>query len=64
MKNKTKGIICICLAMLGSFTYGIYALGTFTGTRTIEPHRWVLTGMFGLMFLLQGIYHLSKSHED
>ena len=64
MKNKTKGILCICLAMLSSFTYGVYAISTFTGTRVIEPHRWAITGLFGIMWVVMAVQYLSKTHED
>lgn len=49
--NKLKTFGCLFLAMLSCFTLGLYACTVKYGG-TIEPHRWVMTSMFGLMFLV------------
>ena len=46
---------CLFLAMVSCFTLGLYAASLKYG-HEIEPHRWVMTSMFGLMFL--GIFLL------
>ena len=64
MNNKQKGIGCIILAMLSAFTYGIYTVSTVGQLKYIEPHRWVLTGLFGIMWVYLAVQYLTKSHED
>jgi len=40
------------LAMLSCFTIGYYTTSTLYLNKSIEPHRWAMTGSFGMMFLL------------
>jgi hypothetical protein len=52
--EKLQAYGAIFLGCLSCFTYGIYAASTAVG-REIEPHRWVLTGLFGIGFLVYGL---------
>lgn len=58
MSNKFKGIGCLILALLFAFTYGAYTYGSLHG-REIEPHRWIMTGFFGLMWCVLAVKFLS-----
>ena len=40
------------LAMVSCFTIGIYATSTFKYNEPVELQRWILTSLFGLMFLM------------
>ena len=59
MNKKLKGIGCLILALLSAFTYGAYTYGSLHG-REIEPHRWVLTGIFGIMWCFLAVSYLSQ----
>lgn len=50
--EKIKTFGSLFLAMLSCFTLGMYTYVTINQIEKIEPHRWVLTSLFGLMFLL------------
>lgn len=50
MKLKTFG--ALFLAMLSCFNLGAYTTFTLVMNKTVEPHRWILTILFGLMFLV------------
>lgn len=50
-KEKIKTFGCLFLAMLDCFIIGLYASSTFVQNKPIEPHRWVITILFGIMFL-------------
>ena len=49
--EKLKTFGCLFLAMLSCFTIGLYASSTFRYNEPIELHRWIMTSLFGLMFL-------------
>lgn len=40
------------LAMLSCFTIGLYSASEFKYNNPIEIHRWIITSMFGLVFLV------------
>lgn len=48
-KLKTYG--CLILGLMSAFMIGAYSDAVMFGTKEIEPHQWLLTSMFGLMFL-------------
>jgi hypothetical protein len=48
-KLKTYG--CLLLGLMSVFMLGAYADATMFNTREIQDHQWVLTSMFGLMFI-------------
>lgn len=50
--EKIKTFGSLFLAMLSCFTLGMYTYVTINQIEKIEPHRWVFTSLFGLMFLL------------
>ena len=43
------------LSHLCAFIYGAYVYGTINGGREVKPHQWLLTGFFGIFFLLQSL---------
>ena len=63
MSNRTKGIGCLILALLSAFTYGAYTYGTINCDKTVEPHRWILTGFFGLMWCFLAVAYLSEKEK-
>ena len=54
-KFKTYG--SLVLAMLSCFNIGLYGSSTFRYNEPIEIHRWIMTSIFGLAFL---VYFLNK----
>ena len=48
-KIKTYG--SLFLAMLSCFTIGLYAASELKYNEPIDLHRWIMTSLFGLMFL-------------
>lgn len=62
MSNNIKAYFCLFMAFLSAFIYGIYVTSTFAMNKTIEPHRWVITGLFGLMWIGLFFKHYD-SHE-
>ncbi len=48
-KFKTYG--SLFLAMLDCFILGLYSASQFKYNEPIEPHRWIMTTIFGVMFL-------------
>ncbi len=59
MNNKTKGILCLIMALISAYTYGLYTVSALAG-KTIEPHRWALTGLFGLWWVYNTIDYLTR----
>ena len=57
--NKFKTYGCILLGCISFFLYGIYASETKHGNPP-KPHQWVLTGIFGIYFMSNGINNLKK----
>lgn len=51
MSNKFMSYFCLFMALLSAFIYGTYVTSTFAMNKTIEPHRWVITGLFGLIWV-------------
>ena len=58
--EKLKGYGAIFMGCLSCFMYGAYVDGVIHRGITIEPHRWILTGMFGLFFMFYGIDKIKK----
>lgn len=50
--EKLKTFGSLFLALVSCFTIGIYSASTFKYNEVIEPHRWIMTSFFGLMFLV------------
>jgi hypothetical protein len=55
---KTFG--SLFLAMISCFTLGGYTYASVRSLVIIDIHRWVLTSLFGLMFL---VYFLISYHD-
>ena len=53
--EKIKGYIALSLVGLSCFNYGGYTYGVLNCGRIVEPHQWILTGLFGIYFLIYGI---------
>ena len=49
--EKLKTFGSLFLAMLSCFNIGLYASATFKYNEIIEPHRWIFSILFGVMFL-------------
>lgn len=64
MSNKLKGVLCIVMAMLSAFTYGLYFCATVTNRFDVAPYRWILTGLFGVMWVVLACRFLSKANKD
>lgn len=47
------------LALLSAFNLGAYTYSSLHGS-PIEPHRWVLTTLFMLLFLVSSIQKIKK----
>lgn len=60
MSNKLKGYLCLILALISTFTLGMYTISVLNNLREVEIHRWFLTGGFGLMFFIMGVEFLKK----
>jgi hypothetical protein len=61
MENfKTYG--CLVLALLSAFILGCYTMGVQYNIKPVEVHQWVLTSVFGLMFLIIGISKLKRKN--
>lgn len=63
INNKVKGILCILMAMLLAFTYGLYFCATVTDRFVVAPYRWVLTGFFGVMWIVLAYKFLTKDND-
>ncbi len=57
-KFKAYGILF--LGMLSCFTLGLYANSVVFDNRPVLPHQWVLTSLFGIMFIIIGIDKIRK----
>ncbi|KKN63254.1 hypothetical protein LCGC14_0503720 [marine sediment metagenome] len=55
-----KAVILIILALVSASMYGVYAYVSVHDIRTVATHSWVLTGMFGIGFLIFGIKKWSE----
>ena len=53
--EKLKAYGAIFLFGISCFTYGGYVFGVLNCNKTVEIHQWILTGGFGLMFLIYGV---------
>jgi uncharacterized membrane protein len=42
---------CLFLSMVSCFTLGGYVYATVRELEKIETHRWIMTSLFGLIFL-------------
>ena len=55
MKETMKNIQTfgsLFLAMLSCWTLGTYSSSTFKYDEPVDPHKWIMTSLFGLMFLV------------
>jgi len=50
--EKLKLFGCLFLALLACFTIGLYASSEFRFGVPVEPHRWIMTTLFGIFFLV------------
>ncbi len=64
ISNKLKGVLCILMAMLSAFTYGLYFCGTVSGRVNVEWYQWTYTGLFGIMWVVWAYDYLTKAHKD
>ena len=48
------------LAMLSCFTIGLYSASEFKYNNPIEIQRWIITSMFGLVFLFYFLKEFKK----
>lgn len=58
--EKLKAYGYIALFGISCMTYGAYLYGTLNYNVTVQPHQWILTGMFGLFFLVSGLDKIKK----
>jgi hypothetical protein len=49
--EKLKLYGSLFLGLLSVFLLGVYVEGTIHCNIIIQPHRWMLTGLFGMLFL-------------
>ena len=49
--ESLKTYLWLFLTMLSCFNLGLYASSTFRYNEPIELHRWIITGLFGIVFL-------------
>lgn len=61
---KVKAFFTLLLALMSAFLYGIYTYVTVWNIRPVDPESWVLTGLFGIMFLMSGINQWAKIIND
>lgn len=52
MEEKIKTYMCLLLVLSGTFVLGLYAAITKHTDQLIEPHRWALTSMYTIFFLV------------
>jgi len=57
--EKIKAYGSLFLGCLSCFNYGLY-VGNILNGKTVEPHRWFLTGLFGLYFIVYSIDKIKK----
>lgn len=62
MKN-IKIFGSLFLAMLSCFTIGLYSSSTLKYNEPIELHRWIMTIIFGLMFLIYFLNQYSNKNK-
>lgn len=55
-----KKYLFLLLFSLNCFIYGMYTMGTIHGYKKVKPEQWVLTGVFGLMFLGLAVEEFKK----
>lgn len=53
--KKLEAYGCIFLGCVSCFTYGMYTYSTMHNIRVVEPHQWILTGLFGIFFMVMGL---------
>jgi hypothetical protein len=58
--NKIKIFGSLFLAMLSCFNIGLYASSTFRYNEPIELHRWIMSSLFGIMFLVYFLNEFKK----
>ena len=58
--KKIKTFGSLFLAMLSCFNIGLYASSTFKYNEPIDGHRWVITIMFGILFLVNFLIEFKK----
>jgi fluoride ion exporter CrcB/FEX len=62
MKDKIKTYGCLLVTLLGTFVLGLYTAITKHTDQLIEPHQWVLTSIFTLVYLLLVIEKMTKEN--
>lgn len=58
--ENIKGVLLILLGCLASFILGLYTATEVKADIDIPWYRWILTSIFGLFFLSEGINKLMK----
>lgn len=58
--ENIKGVLLILLGCLGSFILGLYTATEIKANTDIPWYSWILTSIFGLFFLSEGINKLMK----
>ena len=58
--EKFKAYGSVFLAMLSCYTLGLYSMSSMYHIKGVEPHQWILTSLFGIIFLIIGIKKISK----
>ncbi len=52
MEEKIKTYMCLLVVLLGTFVLGAYTAITKHSDQLIGPHRWALTSLFTIFFLV------------
>lgn len=63
MTNKLKATLFLLLFGLACYVLGMYTISYMTDFRQLQPHQWILTSLFGLMFLGLGIGKLTEDEN-
>jgi hypothetical protein len=62
MKHQILRFGALFLAMLACFMLGAYAADALRNGDTVEPHKWVLTAIAGIV-MLTNFFILSKRND-
>jgi hypothetical protein len=58
--KKIKIFGSLFLAMLSCFSIGLYTSSTLKYNESVETHRWIITSLFGIMFLVYFLIEFKK----
>lgn len=58
--EKFKLYGSLFLAMLTCFNIGLYCASTFNYHDVINAHRWIMTILFGMVFLVSFLINIKK----